>query len=134
MRSRPEMMSVSCTISQCEQTMANGQWQGPKRANIVYCGERGSPKNRSQEWRFYELQTLSISPFSGHRRLDSKRPTTSNTMHFYRRRRRSRKVNMSSGRGGEGGWREEGGEMESWMAEMSMHVTIVTTCDNCDHM
>ena len=65
----------------------NGQWHGRgQRGQISFTADRergGSrtPKNRSQEWRFYELQTLSISPFSGHR-LDSKRPTTSNTMHF----------------------------------------------------
>ena len=49
--------------------------------------------------------------------------------HFYRRRRRSRKVNMSLGRG-EGG----GGEMEIWTAAMTVHVTIVTICDNSDHL
>ena len=75
------MMSLSCTISQCEQTMANGIAGAKEGKYRLLRGERGSPKNRSQEWRFYELQTLSISPFSG-RRLDSKRPTTSNTMHF----------------------------------------------------
>ena len=54
-------------------------------------------------------------------------PILTDKMPHYLRRRRSQKVNISSRRGG----RE--GEMEIWMAAMSMHVTIVT-CGNCDHM
>ena len=54
-------------------------------------------------------------------------PKLTDKMPYYLRRRRSQKVNISSGRGG----RE--GEMEIWMAAMKMHVTIVT-CGNCDHM